>query len=97
DRVDHDHRDDEDHDERKAAAAARGRALAYRNTVERDVSRLCDPLRVRGDAGEQAAAVVAPPEIRRHREAAGLTRETVRDDAFEVVADLGPHLSILDG
>ena len=48
-------------------------------------------------ARQQAAAVVALPEIRHHRLAAGLAAEAVGDVRLEAVADFDPHLPIVDG
>ena len=73
-------------------------AASARNStpVQRDVAALRDPPDDPRRAGEQARAVAAAPELRRHELAAGLAGEAVGDPLLEAVADLDPDPPLLD-
>src|SRR5688572_31626780 len=98
DRIDHHEQNEDRHDDRKARLFVTRRAFGgWRYSLQRDVASFGNPADDARHAGEQARAIVASAELRRHLFPADLAGEAVGDEFLEVVSDLHPDFPVLDG
>ena len=67
------------------------------HALDGHVPALSDPCDKARNSRQNAGAVRAPPELRRHELSAGFAGESVGDELLQVVADLDPDLPIRDG